>query len=253
MRELFYKESVFKIVGDERDPYFLNVGLDPFYSKILGYLPEDAIVFDIGGNIGVTSLMAASHNASVYAFEPSPKAFKWLTKNIANNPDFKVFPENVAVGAKNGHIGFFDNPHSASASHLSADQTLGHEANIHVPVITIDDFVNEHTINRVDLIKIDVEGFEPDVLKGCTKTIERFKLACFVEFNSFTMISFRNINPRDMLSDIRETFPFVYEYRDGRLNQIKSDDEALGFIHDNLVVHGCVSDLYCCFDEILDR
>lgn len=112
---------------------------------------------------------------------------------------------------------------------------------------TLDAFVGIHCIEKVDFIKIDVEGFEIDVLRGGRETIERLKPSLLVEFNAFTMVGFRDINPRDLLRLLRETFPYVYRFKDGQPLLIDSDHAALTFIHDNLVSAGCVDDLYCSF------
>ena len=70
-------------------------------------------------------------------------------------------------------------------------------ANTIINVVSIDDFVNEHKIQRLDLIKIDVEGFEAEVIKGAAKTLAGLKPRVFVEFNSYSLIATRNVNPRD--------------------------------------------------------
>ena len=112
---------------------------------------------------------------------------------------------------------------------------------------TFDAFVKAHSVERIDFIKIDVEGFEIDVLRGARETIERLKPSLLIEFNAFTMVGFRDINPRDLLRLLREMFPYVYRFKDGQSLLVDSDRAALGFIHDNLVSAGCVDDLYCSF------
>ncbi len=250
MRKIKYKGNTIKMFGDEQDDYFHDVEVDPFFSDVLDFLDEKSVVLDVGGNIGITSLVAATHGCSVYSFEPGPRAFLYLKKNAEHNEGLRIFPQNIALGAENNEIGFFDHPPSAAVSHLSNDHTLGNDPNTLVKMIKLDDFVSTHDFSRIDLVKIDVEGFEIDVLKGAAETLKKFKPSVFVEFNSFCMIAFRNINPREMLSNIRSLFPFVYEYKKSKIKKISSDVEALSFIHDNLVVNGCVNDLYCRFDEI---
>ena len=62
-----------------------------------------------------------------------------------------------------------------------------------VPMTSIDAIVAELSLQRLDLIKIDVEGFELDVLKGALQTIRRFRPRIVAEFNSFALIANRNL------------------------------------------------------------
>ena len=61
-------------------------------------------------------------------------------------------------------------------------------------------------LDRVDFIKIDVEGFEQDVLQGMPVTVNRFAPFIFIEFNSFALTQFRNVSPRSVLEYLRYHF-----------------------------------------------
>lgn len=66
----------------------------------------------------------------------------------------------------------------------------------------------------------------------------------YLEFNSWTLIAFQNINPREFLEYLTSNFEFIYHIlSDGTLNRLKDDASLLGFLHENLVNHGCVDDL----------
>ena len=103
---------------------------------------------------------------------------------------------------------------------------------------------------RVDLIKIDVEGFEIDVLEGARDTIAADRPYVAIEFNSFTMIAFRNLNPRTLLEKLTREFPYVYHRKDGALARLSTAAEQFRFLRDNLIDHGCVDDLLCSWLEI---
>ena len=110
-----------------------------------------------------------------------------------------------------------------------------------MPVYTIDAMFADAAI---DLIKIDVEGFEIDVLRGAEMTLARCKPLVFVEFNAWTLMAIRNINPREFLDYIGARFPFVYRYgQDGALMQLGTAEERISFLADNVIHHGCVDDL----------
>ena len=241
--------------GFPEDAYFNTV--DPndhthqLFVHALRSLRPGAITCDVGANIGVTAAMAAQHASRVYCFEPSPRTFQALKQTIQNNNlQDRIEIANLALGDREGTLPFFDDPSSGSASHMITDATLGRVSTVQVRVTTLDNFVIERSIDRLDLIKIDIEGFEIDALRGALETIRSFRTSALIEFNAFTMIGFRNINPREMLDFIRLTFPYVYRWT-GKPQQIINDNEALGFIHDNLVSVGCVDDLYGTFDPVL--
>jgi FkbM family methyltransferase len=246
-RNIQFSGQDITLCGREGDSYFDHAAPDGPFTFAMGALADRAVVFDIGSNIGMTAVIAAKSGAEkVYAFEPDPNIYPFLLETVKVNRA-SVDPHNIALGAEERSLSFFSNPDSASASHLVTEDTLGHSSTGIVNVSTFDAFITLHRIQRVDFIKIDVEGFEIDVLQGARDTIARFKPSALVEFNSFTMVGFRDINPRDLLRLLREIFPYVYRFKDGQPHLIDSDGAALAFIHDNLVSAGCVDDLYCAF------
>lgn len=241
-----------RVSGEAGDPYFdsldLHVGNNDFLLSALRTLPSDAVVFDIGANIGLTSTLAAQRAQSVYAFEPNPATFAYLNQTVeANGLSDVVTPVNLALGEREGDLFFFSDRNSSSASHLITDATLARASTTTVPVTTVDAFVETHGVKRLDFIKIDIEGFEIDALRGASATLARLQPTVLVEFNAFTMIGFRNINPRELLALIRSTFPYVYRWV-GEPRPITNDSDALMFIHDNLVSAGCVDDLYASYE-----
>ncbi|KRB32104.1 MULTISPECIES: FkbM family methyltransferase [Mesorhizobium] len=250
-RYIKFGEKDVTLCGKKGDIYFDNAVPDEPFTFAMTALPNAAVVFDIGSNIGMTAVVAAKQGAAkVYAFEPDPNVFSFLLDTVKANAAL-VDAHNIALGSKEGTLSFFSNPDSASASHLVTENTLGHSPTHRVRMSTFDAFVTSHQIHRIDFIKIDVEGFEIDVLWGARETIPRLKPSLLIEFNAFTMVGFRDINPRDLLRLLLETFPYVYRFKDGKPQLIDGDDAALGFIHDNLVSAGCVDDLYCTFQPVL--
>lgn len=156
----------------------------------------------------------------------------------------------MALGAAPERVAFFDNPTSASASHLVApNRTLGATSG-DVQVSTVDRVLAEQGLARLDLIKIDVEGFEAEVLMGAERTLATLKPLVYLEFNSFTLIAYGDRNPRHFLEDLLGRFPFVYRFEAGAPRRIQGAADVLEFIHDNLVKRGCVDDLLCCFDAL---
>lgn len=249
-RNIEFAGHAITLCGRGGDSYFEHVEPDAPFSFAMSRLAAGSVVFDVGANIGVTATIASKSGAArVHAFEPDPAVFPFLLGTIEAN-SVAIEAHNMALGAAEGSLSFFSNPTSGSASHLVTKDTLGHGATSSVTMSTVDAFSKANHIEHLDLIKIDVEGFEIDVLRGAANTIQLLKPAALVEFNAFTMVGFRDINPRDLLRYLLATFPHVYRFIDGRPSLIDSDGAELAFIHDNLVSAGCVDDLYCSFTPI---
>lgn len=249
-----YKGLELPICGYAGDPYFEGlahaVHTNELFFRAVQRLPENAVAFDIGANIGLTAAILSRHTKRLYCFEPNPAMQVALQATLeANGITDQVRTFAFAVGAAEGELSFLNNQQSGSASHLITDDSLGHLPDAKVRVTTVDRFVEEQWISRLDFIKMDIEGFEIDALEGAKATIARLQPSALIEFNSFAAVAFRNINPRQLLDFVRTAFPYVY-YWDNGLVPIRNAAEALGFIHHNLVSAGCVDDLYGTFTPL---
>jgi len=132
------------------------------------YLKPGMTYVDVGANIGTTTLAAAGAvgaAGTVIAFEPHPGTFRDLSDNVALNPDLaaRISLVAAAVGDSTG---------TARISNL-LDNDVNHidGTGIPVPMTTLDEALNgtEH----VDLLKIDVEGYEKNVLQGAAEILEK--------------------------------------------------------------------------------
>lgn len=148
---------------------------------LLGLTGPGQTVFDVGTNIGDTLLgLAARVGAEGRAtgFEANPGTLRKAQANLALNhfPWAKV--EGTGLGESAGEMSFG----TAAGGNSGADRFMpGGEGAITVPIITIDDYVAREGLERLDFVKIDVEGFEMKVLRGANDTIERFKPVLFIE------------------------------------------------------------------------
>jgi len=237
------------ICGSPDDGYFGNmqgqVLANSFLERVAAErLGPDAVIFDIGANIGLTTILFANHapKGRVTSFEPSPVAFKFLKDTIAANRLTNAEAVNVALGAATGEFPFMDDPGSATASHLSMDGTLGQPTHM-VRVEKLDDTARNHT--RLDFIKIDVEGHERGVLEGGLSTIKRLKPLLFVEVNAFTLMAYGNDNSRAFLEYLQTLFSDIQYMDDEGIKHVNTKHELWRFLHTNLIHHGCVSDILC--------
>jgi FkbM family methyltransferase len=134
---------------------------------------ENDIVFDIGAHIGFFSYFALQKGAKeVYAFEPNPYVFEILKKHAEMWSD-KIKPFEIALYSSNGFQELLI-PNPLTLESTLVLKKIGGEK-VKVKTMTLDSFVKEYNVERVDFIKIDAEGSEREIIKGAKETIKRFK------------------------------------------------------------------------------
>jgi FkbM family methyltransferase len=139
-----------------------------------------AAVLDVGANIGQFSIVAANlfPKATVYAFEPHPAVIKTLTTNCARYKNIRTFP--VALGEQAGELALHINSYSHASSflnlgkvHQEAFPHANETSSVMVPVTTLDEVLHDAYLNSPILLKVDVQGYEPQVLRGGIDTLNR--------------------------------------------------------------------------------
>ena len=164
------------------------------FIKSIGSKIKRPVVFDVGANEGEYSKeVKSSNNASkIYAFEPHPENFKKLDEAISGENVHKI---RAACGSNEGQIYLYDHDEKGSRH---ATPVEGVMENIHgrekkatkVKVKKIDHFVNSKEINRIDILKIDTEGYEMEVMIGAKEAIKRGRVRCIqFEFNEMNVES----------------------------------------------------------------
>lgn len=184
---------------------------------------KQPVLFDVGANIGeYTELLLKNfgENARIFSFEPSIATFKTLQKNIKSP---KVSLQNKGLGSKNEDIKLFrDHENSTLASAFQRSAEGDFEL---VQIQRIDTFCQENSILAIDFLKIDVEGFEMEVLAGAEAMLAARKIK-FVQFE----FGGTQIQPRIFLKDFWDLLSPNYRmYRilnDG-LSEIKSYNERI--------------------------
>lgn len=174
------------------DPYYFPKSLFErifafFWRRFFGEGPYEIenvrvledIVIDAGAHIGIFSLLAMNQGArKVYAFEPNPKIHnECLKPNIElNHGESVIIPIPYGLGAKEEVVAFVNNARYSVTSHIANmnDFTASNDEIITVNITTLDAFVHENNISRVDFIKVDIEGAERLMLEGARNTIKRF-------------------------------------------------------------------------------
>lgn len=131
---------------------------------------KDDIVIDAGAWIGDFSAYAASKKALTYAFEPTKETFDWLQKTAELNNGY-ICPIPYGLGDSVEMLSISTESPNSMVNSLLDDCVDGKEQ---VDMTTVDVFVKEHNLKRVDFIKSDIEGFERNLLRGARETLKTF-------------------------------------------------------------------------------
>ena len=157
------------------------------------YLKNGDTFFDIGANIGLYTLHASKiigNNGKVFAFEPTLGTFERLKQNIHLNELSNVKYYNIGLSNQKTILDLYvsNDGHDAWNSFALTD-FLKESDTIKVEVDTIDTFIIENKIGKIDLIKLDVEGWEKYVLQGASELLSRddspVMMVEFTETNAF--------------------------------------------------------------------
>ncbi|MEP7264072.1 MAG: FkbM family methyltransferase [Bacteroidota bacterium] len=146
---------------------------------------DSSIVFDIGANTGVFALIAKSMNpkAEVFAFEPVQRVCDKLRKNIALN-NYDIVAIDSAVSDKNGKAIIYDTPTDHILS-VTVNKNLAPEdttvIKTEIKTLTLNSFIKERNIGKIDLMKIDVETHEPEVLQGFSDYLSQYRPTMLIE------------------------------------------------------------------------
>lgn len=149
---------------------------EPEETRLLrSYLKSGMLLVDVGANVGYYSLLAASLGCRVIAFEPSPYAFSRLeTTILTNNLDWQIETLRMGLSDKSCELKLYlplEGNHTPS-------MVAQPRRSIDVSVRRLDEVVK----GQIDFLKIDVEGFEPNVIRG-TDMSQVQALLC--EFNNY--------------------------------------------------------------------
>ena len=148
--------------------------------ELMARVPAGGVFFDIGSYFGYYSLLAAQRGARVFAFEPDPANFSLLTQQIALNSFDQIHASPFALSDAPGRARFA----SASVDNRGTGHLAGQgEAGDEITLTTLDAFVAERGIERLDALKLDVEGAECRVFAGGQESLRRFRPAMLVELN----------------------------------------------------------------------
>jgi len=197
--------------------------------KILSLATPGRLCLDIGANIGFISLMLTYHGHSVVAFEPQPEVFNLLRKNAPTAVAHccalgSVAARSIMPRVRYGSRGNYGGMSVGTSSELGA---------ISVDVATLDSF----GFSNVGLIKLDVEGFEENVLRGGLETIARSRPVMYIEDDRVQKSASLRAYIRSLGYSIEEHHPPLY--REENYSGLKRNIWDKNYVSHNLICKPC--------------
>jgi FkbM family methyltransferase len=147
---------------------------------------ENSVIFDVGANFGAFSLKLATHvsarnlqGVSIHAFEPNPRVIENYLTNLELNDQIKTLINlhRIGVGEREGSLSFAVPGGNTGAGRI-VDPS---QAEFSITVKTLDSIVEELRPGHIAFIKLIVEGFEPEAIRGGWRTIEKYRPPIFFE------------------------------------------------------------------------
>jgi FkbM family methyltransferase len=191
------------------------------YEKGIIYLLRDlvnekqnAIFIDIGANVGHHSLFMSKICQEVHSFEPYDKVKDIFMSKLLYNKCSNITVHNVGLGAKNEFLDFY----APAGRNIGTGSFMAEHArdnNIKLGQLEIvegDAYISKLNLAKIDLIKIDVEGFEKSVLLGLRKTLEKYRPFVVMEYS---LVTRNNLT----ISQLREILPGGYSIQAISTNQ----------------------------------
>ena len=152
--------------------------------EIYRYLPKSPVIVEAGAHTGSDTLEMAKlwQNATIYAFEPVPHLFQLLAKNTEGVSNIHIYP--LALGETTSLVDIHISSGRSDASssllvpkrHLDIHDDVLFEEKIKVQATTLDDWAMYHQIRQIDMLWLDLQGFELQVLKKSLSILRGVKV-----------------------------------------------------------------------------
>ena len=211
------KKLLLKLGYFVHNRYFIPIGTNlklDFQDRLKG---EVNCIFDVGANIGQTykSYRDLWPGSYIYSFEPVESTFEMLKSNVGG--DGKVCIEKLAFGAKeeSKEIAVFDGALSVLNTINPIEMNKCSEAKlVNINISTIDGYCKSKNIINIDLLKIDVEGWEVEVLMGATSMLKQKAIKAILLECGFQSVNKRNTNFSDLVLFLENYDYYFYSLYD---------------------------------------
>lgn len=186
-------------------------------SAVKKFIKKGDLVFDVGSNIGILSAVYSclvGNSGKVYSFEPVNETFSRLKETLALNGCDNAVPIKIALSDASGlaDMQIFDESLSGLNSLAKPKYPAYNSSNVAVKTETLDNICAKLEITSIDFLKIDVEGFEKEVLAGANALLEN-NLIKFIQFEiSDVPLSSSGKTPRDIVDFLKKYNYLVFSF-----------------------------------------
>jgi FkbM family methyltransferase len=202
----------------DRDVYFLQY--EYWESRLLRRIVRPGwTVVDVGANIGYYTLLFArlvGPSGCVYSFEPQASTYADLSRNISLNEPGNVRIFRLALSDSVGDAPLADTGERPHATHIAS---VGEASSERVPLITLDSFLAAESAPGLDLIKVDIEGYEMRFLLGAAETLARFRPIVQLELNPGMLARF-DASAESVVKQLADAGYGLYQLRRWRLRPL---------------------------------
>ena len=171
---------------------------------------KDGVFIDVGANVGQHSMFMSQFAKRVHSFEPYERVLKIFRTMQAENKLENITIHPVGLGAKAETVPFFEPPdNNLGTGSFLPNFYPGNHAGTPLRIVIGDEALREAAVERVDLMKIDIEGYEKPALAGLKQTLKKHRPIVVMEIT---------INPAETHlftseKDLMAAFPEGYEFR----------------------------------------
>jgi FkbM family methyltransferase len=190
-----------------------DVATSNFLKKVI---KKGDVFLDVGANCGTLTLVAASliGEGKIYAFEPGPSIRSRLQSNLDLNPQLEEVVTIVPYGlGKDKFQGLYSEDQSNRGNGF-----INREPGIAVDILSLDEWVSLEKLDKIDVIKIDVEGMEYDVLLGSKSVLEKYQPILYFEtihtafipsiYEFLSGLGYKIVSPKNLYSEIPFDGPY---------------------------------------------
>ena len=218
--------------------YCLGLYEAPLARFFIHSIKTESVVLDIGAYIGQYTLLAAKYakEGKVIALKPHPESYNCLKENISINNFKNAQAINAAASIRTGHSYF-----RLSSFNNSLIPEIQYDIDsILVSSVSIDDLVKSLNLDRLDLIKIDVEGHEGFVIRGAQETLTLFRPMLIVELSWEDEQVFGD-TPEMVLDELRK---FGYSFFTLHGSKMRPLTNFAGINYENIIAKPMIYELY---------
>lgn len=167
----------------------------------------DTIYFDVGANVGQHSLFMSKYAKVVHAFEPYPPVISRFKRLMAINSINNVVLHELGLGDSNQILPFYapDESNHGLGGFVKTESNDNDKPSLQLRIVTADEVLGQLQLSRMDIVKIDIEGYEKLAIKGMRNSLEKFRPILVLEVSTTLPMSYHS------KSELLSSLPSNYE------------------------------------------